>query len=144
MQITTNMRLCLLATALAVAALPASAQVQPPNDSPVHFGGMLHRDAPKAEAPDVRAPPSAWPRLDPGAVLCATRDDLVRRAELMRGENVAPPDCRQISQTTAIKILDRAGLGATEVQVTGRDETGWTDAWLPANPPLSTTPVSTR
>jgi hypothetical protein len=145
MQITTMLRLCLLAAPLTLAAVPASAQVRPPDDSNVHISGMLNpHNAPKGVAPDVTAPPAAWPRLDPGSVICATRDDLVRRADMMRGEHVAPPNCRQLSQATAITILNRAGPGATEVQVTGRDQTGWTDAWLPTNPPLSTTPVSTH
>lgn len=144
MQLATTIRLGVLVAPLLLAAA-ATAQVRPPpDDSPVHFGGMLQKQSQKPVAPDVPAPPAAWPRLDPGAVLCASQDDLVRRAAMMRGEKVAPPVCHQITQTAAIKILHRAGLGATEVQLTNRNETGWTDAWLPANPPPSTTPVSTR
>ena len=128
----------LLAAPLVCAAVPASAQTGAPSDSNVHFGGILkHQPGPEAAPPPVIAPPSAWPRLDPGAVLCRSESDLQRRAAIMRGEQAAPPDCVPITNPTPIKILDRAGPGATEVQVTSNNETGWTDAWLPATPPLS-------
>lgn len=143
MRITTIARFVLLAAPLAFAASPALAQSGPPNDSNVHLGGLLnqhHGDGPSV--PPVMAPPAAWPRLDPGAVICATHADLVRRADILQGEKAAPPNCRQLNQTVAIKILNRAGPGATEVQLTSNGETGWTDAWLPANPPLSSTPIS--
>jgi len=137
MQITGLLRLALLAAPLVCVALPASAQVPPrPDDSNVNFGGILRQHAPKdVPPPPVAAPPRAWPRLDPGSVICRSQDDLQRRAALMRGEQVAPPDCQPISQPTAIKILERASPGATEVQITSNSQTGWTDAWLPANPP---------
>jgi len=141
MQIMTLFRMSLLAAPLICGALPASAQVRPPpDDSNINYGGILkdhtHKEGPP---PSVAAPPRAWPRLDPGSVICRSQDDLLRRAALMRGEQAAPPDCQPISQPTAIKILDRAGLGATEVQITSNSQTGWTDAWLPANPPPGTT-----
>jgi hypothetical protein len=145
MRITILARSVLLAAPLALAASPALAQSGPPNDSNVHLGGMLNPHAgEKAAAPPVTAPPAAWPRLDPGAIVCATHEDLVRHAAMMQGEKVAAPDCRQLNQTVAIKILSRTGPGATEVQFDGSGQTGWTDAWLPANPPLSSVPVSTR
>lgn len=132
--------LCLLAS-LFVAAAPALAQVRPPNDSNINLGGMLAKPPPKPTMPDVPAPPSAWPRLEPGAVLCRSEDDLQRRAALMRGEQSGPADCLPITVPTAIQIVQRAGLGRTEVKVTGGDETGWTDAWLPATPPPGMNPV---
>ncbi len=132
----------LLASALLVAAVPASAQLQPPSDSNLNFGGILAKQATKATTPGVPAPPSAWPRLDPGSVICRSEDDLARRAAIMRGEPAGPVDCRPISQPTAIQIVHRAGPGRTEVQVTGRTETGWTDAWLPPTPPPGTTPLN--
>jgi hypothetical protein len=126
---------------LSVAAGPVLAQVTPPNDSALSFAGMLAKPVPKATMPDVAAPPSAWPRLDPGAVFCATEDDLARHAAQMRGEEAGPFDCRLVTQPTAIQIVERAGLGRTEVKLTARGSTGWTDAWLPPNPPPGTTPV---
>jgi hypothetical protein len=148
MRITRFVWLGLLAAPLVCAALPVWAQgasqggvsqgQAPPSDSNIHFQGMLKKDAgPAPPPPRVAAPPSAWPRLDPGSVLCRSQDDLQRRAALMRGDQVAPPDCQSITQPTAITILDRVGPGATEVQVTSNSQTGWTDAWLPATPPLS-------
>jgi hypothetical protein len=136
-----------IVTALALAAGPALAQnrpASPPSDSNINLGGMLAPKPPKATMPDVPAPPSAWPRLDRGAVLCRTEDDLQRRAAAMRGEQTGGFDCRPILQPTAIQILHRAGPGRTEVEVTGRSETGWTDAWLPATPPPGTALVRTQ
>lgn len=141
MRISTVARLLPFVAPLCVMAAPALAQVKPPNDSNINFTGMLAKKPKAPTTPDVPAPPSAWPRLDPGAVLCSTEDDLVRRAALMRGEQAGPADCRSISQPTAIQIVQRAGLGRTEVKLTGRDETGWTDAWLPPTPPPGTTPI---
>jgi hypothetical protein len=139
----------LLAVPLFVAALPAVAQspsppapqAPPPTDSNINFGGMLEKKKPTPVAPAVAAPPMAWPRLDPGAVLCRSEDDLARRSAILRGEQAGPADCRPITTPTAIQIMHRAGPGRTEVQVTGRTETGWTDAWLPASPPPGTTPI---
>jgi hypothetical protein len=132
----------LFATPLLCAAVPAVAQLHPPNDSNVSFAGMIGKHPTAPPAPDVAAPPSAWPRLDPGAVLCRTEDDLMRRAAIMRGETAQPADCRPITQATAIQIVQRAGLGRTEVKLTARDETGWTDAWLPGTPPPGSTPIN--
>ena len=143
MKIARLVRFGLLAAPLVCAALPASAQVRPPpDDSNINLGGILKQHAPKeGPPPSVPAPPGAWPRLDPGSVICRSQDDLQRRAALMRGEQVSPPDCQPISQPTAIKILERATPGATEVQITSNSETGWTDAWLPANPPPGSAPL---
>lgn len=140
MQIRTLILPGLLAVSLTCVSV-ASAQVKAPDDSNINYGGILkqkHGDS-EAPPPPVAARPAAWPRLDPGSVICRSQDDLQRRAALMRGEQAAPADCQPISQPTAIKILDRAGPGATEVQITSNSETGWTDAWLPANPPPGAT-----
>jgi len=129
----------LMTVPLVCASVVASAQT-PTDDSNVHFQGMLDRHSKAAAvAPSVPAPPSAWPRLDPGSVICRSQDDLQRRAALMRGEQAGAADCQAITQPTAIKILERAGPGATEIQITSNSLMGWTDAWLPANPPPGTT-----
>jgi hypothetical protein len=85
--------------------------------------------------PDAHAPPVPWPRLDPGAVLCRSEADLLRRAEAMRGEQAGPADCHVINVPAGIQIVQRSGPGRTEVKVSSSNETGWTDAWLPATPP---------
>jgi hypothetical protein len=92
--------------------------------------------------PAQRAPPTVWPRLDPGAVLCRTADDLDRHAANMTarvsGGETVPADCRIIANPTAIQIVSRQGLGRTEVKLNAQDaESGWTDAWLPDRAPAT-------
>ncbi len=94
----------------------------------------------KAPAPPPRAQPTVWPRLDPGAVLCRTEDDLDRHAANMTarvsGNGTQAADCRIISLPTGIHILSRQGLGRTEVKLSvPGNVTGWTDAWLPERVP---------
>jgi hypothetical protein len=121
--------------ALIVAGLapPASAQVI--FDAP----GLL---GPKKAAPPPapRAPPTVWPRLDPGAVLCRTEDDLDRHASNMTarvsGGVMQSTDCRIIARPTGIQILSRQGPGRTQVRLSAPgEETGWTDVWLPDKAP---------
>ena len=95
---------------------------------------------PKSGPPEVKPQPLAWPRLDPGAVLCRSEADLERlNANRHGGSGGGPAECRIIAQPTAITIVTRSGPGRTEVQVTGAKETGWTDAWLPSKAPASAT-----
>lgn len=114
--------------------LPASgALAQVMLDAP----GLLPKK-PKPGPPPVKAKPAAWPRLDTGAVLCRTPADLARLAANRSGNpGGGPADCRVITQPTPITIVQRDGPGRTEVQVTGdgSNATGWTDVWLPHNPP---------
>jgi hypothetical protein len=96
----------------------------------------------KAAPPPPRAQPTVWPRLDPGAVLCATEDDLGRHAANMTarvsGGASQPADCRIIALPTGIQIISRQGLGRTEVKLkTPSNDVGWTDAWLPERAPAS-------
>lgn len=145
MRVTTIAWLGLLVAPLLLTMQPASAQVRPPEDSNVHYGGMLKpKVAPAPAAPSVPAPPSAWPRLDPGSVVCRTEEDLRRHAAQMVGEWQGPADCQPITQPTAIKILMREGPGATEVRLTATNATGWTDAWLPSSPPPGITATSAQ
>jgi hypothetical protein len=119
---------------LASLALPASAQVT--LDAP----GFLPKKAPPPSPSTTRAPPAVWPRLDPGAVLCRTEDDLDRHALNMTarvsGGGTQTTDCRIIARPTGIQILSRQGPGRTQVKLsTPGDETGWTDVWLPDKAP---------
>jgi hypothetical protein len=129
---------------LALAA-PAKAQ-QPPSNSNVTFDpGMLGLKKPKAGLPDVRAQPLAWPRLDPGSVLCRTEADLQRLAARRAGEAVdGTVDCQIIRTPTAISIVQREGPGRVEVQISGAktNSSGWTDAWLPDKAPSGATSAS--
>jgi len=93
---------------------------------------------PKPGLPDVKSQPAAWPRLDPGAVLCRTESDLDRLAARRRGEQVeGPVDCKVIRVPTAISIVQRSRPGLTEVQTTDAQAggVGWTDVWLPERAP---------
>ncbi|HET8997542.1 MAG TPA: hypothetical protein VFN42_12815 [Acetobacteraceae bacterium] len=99
--------------------------------------GLLPKK-PKPGPPPVKAKPPPWPRLDTGAVLCRTPADLARLAAIRAGSaGGGPADCRVITQPTPITIVQRDGPGRTEVRLTGdgSDATGWTDVWLPHNPP---------
>jgi hypothetical protein len=92
---------------------------------------------PKFETtPTIKPRADVWPRLDPGAVLCKTEDDLLRLAASRRGEQVATPNCQMIRTPTAVQIQRRAGLGRTQVSLTDQNGiAGWTDAWLPDRAP---------
>jgi hypothetical protein len=88
-----------------------------------------------ADLPPVKEP---WPRLDTGAVLCKSRDDLLRyQARAVAGSDAGPAaDCHAIRQRTPIQILDRDGLSRTHVVSTDdAKQTGWTNAYLPITPP---------
>jgi hypothetical protein len=101
---------------------------------------------PKFDVPTMRLHADAWPRLDPGAVLCKTEADLARLAAIRRGEQVDRPNCQFIRNPTPILIQHRAGPGRTQVALpeqTGVD--GWTDAWLPERaPPIGGKGVSIK
>jgi hypothetical protein len=91
--------------------------------------------------PPPRAPATVWPRLDVGAVLCRTADDLARHAANMTarvsGGDTQAADCRVINQPTAIQIMSREGPGSTQVKLSvPGDVVGWTDAWLPERAPV--------
>lgn len=124
-----------LAAAATLAVAPAASAQHVMLDAP----GLLIQK--KAPAPPLRAQPTVWPRLDPGAVLCRTEDDLDRHAANMtarvNGGDTQATDCRIIALPTGIQILSRPGLGRTQVKLStpGDGSTGWTDAWLPDKAP---------
>ena len=125
-----RMRLLVLLT-LVLPIVPALAQ-NVILDAP----GLLEKKGKKG-LPDVKAAPQAWPRLDPGSALCRTSEDLTRlAANRAHSEGGGPADCQIIQIATAVKIVQRAGLGHTEVRLTDRPTiTGWTDVWLPEKAP---------
>lgn len=96
----------------------------------------------KSAAPaPVPIVPEPWPRLDVGAIFCKSREDLVRYQLKMIGDPAAAgpaPDCRVIRKQTAIQILDRDGPSRTQVVTTDSAKlNGWTNTYLPATPPPS-------
>jgi hypothetical protein len=88
-----------------------------------------------APAP-LKSQPDAWPRLDPGAMLCVSEDALKQYQEAVAagtGPTPLPADCTRILERTPISILQRDGPSRVEVKSSVR--TGWTDAWLPDKAP---------
>jgi hypothetical protein len=97
----------------------------------------------KSQAPTPQpALPEIWPRLEDGALICKSRDDLVRyqtgnsaSATTTAGQ---APDCHTISKRTGIQILDHDGPSRTQIVTTDESkETGWTNSYLPSTPPPS-------
>lgn len=105
-----------------------------------HGGGQSATQATPA-LPPLPAEPVVWPRLDPGAILCRTRDALTDEQNRLRDNNPAglASGCRIVQDVTAIKILERDGPGQTQVALTDGGETGWTNTFLPAEPPAGAT-----
>ena len=94
---------------------------------------------PRPGLPDVKTTPLAWPRLDPGAVICRSETDLGRLVARRRGDPVdGPVDCQVIRAVTGIAIVQRKAPGLTQVTTNNpaAGGTGWTDAWLPDKAPV--------
>ena len=131
-------RMLLIGACLGILAIAGPAEAEVPSNVTLDAPGLLIKK-PKPGLPDVKAQPLAWPRLDPGAVLCRTPEDLQRLSARRRGESVdGPVDCQIIRAATAISIIQRNGPGMAEVKATDpriADITGWTDAWLPEKGP---------
>ena len=93
--------------------------------------------------PPVAAVPDIWPRLEDGALLCKSRDDLVRyQTQFANGASATiagpAPDCHTIRKQTGIQILDHDGPSRTQIVTTDETkETGWTNTYLPSTPPPS-------
>jgi hypothetical protein len=125
----------MIVACLSAFAAPASAQSFDSNDL---FGGGVPRvKKPKPGLPEVKAQPLAWPRLDPGAVLCRSEADLMRLAQRRSGEVAdGPVDCQVVRVAIGITIVQRKG-GRTEVKPSDAQpmESGWTDAYLPQKAP---------
>lgn len=130
-------RVALCAVALAAMA-PSAGHAQPRDDSNIYLNapGLLPKKA-NPGPPDVAPQPLAWPRLDPGAVLCRSEADLSRLAARRRGEAVEGNlDCQVIRARTPISIVQRKGT-LTQVRTSNPSAggAGWTDAWLPEKAP---------
>jgi len=129
---------CTIGLGLGLALMGTFTWAQPPSDSNVLFDapGLIVKK-PKPGLPEVKAQPQTWPRLDAGAVLCRTEDDLDRLAARRRGEPVAGPiGCQILHGVTPIAIVQRKRLGRTEVRTIDPQAggLGWTDVWLPERP----------
>jgi len=98
----------------------------------------------KSQTPTpLPAVPEIWPRLEGGAIICKSRDDLVRyQTQIANRASAATagqaPDCHAISKQTGIQILDHDGPSRTQIVTTDESkETGWTNSYLPSTPPSS-------
>ena len=93
---------------------------------------------PPAAPSPVASVPEPWPRLEAGAVLCKTRDDLVRyqKRGVAGSAAGAAPDCRIIGARAGVRVLVRDDPSHTQVALTDApQQTGWTDVWLPSKAP---------
>jgi hypothetical protein len=127
-----------LAVAGGWAAMPAVAQTLPNSDWLA--GGTMRGPAPAAprgEPAAVTRPvakPDPRQRLDAGAWVCATEADLQRHAAAIAArldgqEAPEPPGCTLVRRVTPVAVVERHGLGVTEVRLPGPPERqAWTDA----------------
>jgi len=144
--------LTVIAATVAGLGLPGMVRAQqaPPDNGKFSFQSGALIKKPKPGLPDVPAPPQAWPRLDAGAIICRSEDDLDRLAARHAGEpSGGPVDCQIVHNTTAIAIVTRHGPGKTEVRLTSGQgaqvgTTAWTSTFLPEKAPASATRASTR
>jgi hypothetical protein len=87
--------------------------------------------------------PEIWPRLEDGALICKSRDDLVRyQTQIANAASATTagqaPDCTTIRKQTGIQILDHDGPSRTQIVTTDEPkEIGWTNSYLPSTPPSS-------
>jgi hypothetical protein len=113
-------------------------------------GGHGHRQTDQQQSPQnsQKPPPEPdvpeiWPRLENGALICKSRDDLVRyQTQLGNGPSATTAGeasgCHTIQKQTGIQILGRDGPSRTQIATTDdAKETGWTNSYLPSKPPRS-------
>jgi hypothetical protein len=137
----------MLATALLLLGAVASAHAQIGRG---HGGQQKDQQETPQRTPQqspVPTPPPAvpepWPRLDAGALLCKSRDALVRyQTQVADGASattaIKTSDCRAIEKQIGIQILDSDGPSRTQVVTTDESkQTGWTNTYLPSTPPPS-------
>jgi hypothetical protein len=130
----TSLKMILFCVGVGLLCIPAIARAQDSNSNVLFDAPGFLPKKPKPGLPEVKAQPTVWPRLDPGAVFCRTSDDLSRLAARRRGEPVAGPvDCRIVRIPTGISIVERNSGGMIEVKTNDPQAggVGWTDAWLP-------------
>jgi hypothetical protein len=121
-----------------LAPLPAVAQIIV--DPSLRDPSKTRRQGPNTQFSPLAVAP--WPRLDPGAIICRTRDDLEEQARALEerasGQPVSllgSPDCRVVTTVTGIEVVTRLTPSETEVRVKGDPKTSWTNTWLPAQKP---------
>ena len=94
----------------------------------------------QSPAPTTPFLPEIWPRLEEGALICKSRDDLVRYQSQMPVSSSATasgqaPDCHTIRKQTGIQIVAHDGPSRTQIVTTDElKETWWTNSYLPSTP----------
>jgi hypothetical protein len=94
-------------------------------------------------APTTPFLPEIWPRLEEGALICRSRDDLVRyQTQITNGSIAATPaqapDCHTIRKQTGMQILAHDGPSRAQIVTTDESKaTWWTNSYLPSTPPSS-------
>jgi hypothetical protein len=97
----------------------------------------------QSPAPTTPFLPEIWPRLEEGALICKSRDDLVKyQTQIANGLSATTsgqaPDCHTIRKQTGIQILAHDGPSRTQIVTTDESkETWWTNSYLPSTPPPS-------
>jgi hypothetical protein len=97
----------------------------------------------QSPAPTTPFLPEIWPRLEEGALICKSRDELVRyQTQIANGSSATTPgqapDCHTIRKQTGIQILAHDGPSRTQIVTTDESkETWWTNSYLPSTPPPS-------
>jgi len=97
----------------------------------------------QSPAPTTPFLPEIWPRLEEGALICKSRDDLVRyQTQIANGSSATTPgqapDCHTIRKQTGIQLLAHDGPSRTQIVMTDESkETWWTNSYLPSTPPPS-------
>ena len=97
----------------------------------------------RSPAPTTPFLPEIWPRLEEGALICKSRDDLVRyQTQIANGSSATTPgqalDCHTIRKQTGIQLLAHDGPSRTQIVMTDESkETWWTNSYLPSTPPPS-------
>ena len=103
--------------------------------------GQQETPQPSSTSKPPAAIPEPWPRLDAGAVLCNSRDELVKyQTQLADGVNVLAAaqgsSCQIIRKQTGVQILDHDGQSRTQIVTTDdAKQTGWTNTFFPDTPP---------
>jgi hypothetical protein len=77
----------------------------------------------QSPAPTTSFLPEIWPRLEEGALICRSRDDLVKyQTRIANGSSAAAlaqaPDCHTIRKQTGIQILAHDGPSRTQIVMT--------------------------
>ena len=127
---------------LTTAPAAALAQGRSRNSSPAPRSGTGEQEElpPSVPPPVPTLAPSrgiSGPRIEAGAVLCKTPQDLQHRAEVNRRRVEGVPDagdplagCHLLGEVRAVEVLSREGLGRVQVRVKANAEVGWTDAYI--------------